>query len=86
MIVKESEEKAEAAEILLRLERAQAIADSRDHAEFGRRLCELDKFKEGEAKREIEIAKNFLAMGVSACDISKGTGLSTSEIEKLKEI
>ena len=38
----------------------------------------------GEMKKAIETAKNFLAMGLPVEQISKGTGLSVEEIEKIK--
>ena len=98
MAIGESDEMAEAAEKLLRLsedEHARAYVDSLDHAKFGQLLREQDKFDEGleqglergidigRVEEKIEIAKNLLKMGISICDVSKGTGLSIEEIEKL---
>ena len=40
--------------------------------------------KEGEEKRNIEIAKNLLKLNFPVEAISQATGLSVSEIEKLK--
>ena len=40
--------------------------------------------EEGENKKAIEVAKNFLKMGLSIEQISKGTGLTVDEINKLK--
>ena len=42
-----------------------------------------DGLKEGEQKRNIEIAKNLRQMGFSDIDIQKATGLSQEEIEKI---
>ncbi|RUM56150.1 MAG: hypothetical protein DSY40_02700, partial [Nautilia sp.] len=41
--------------------------------------------KEGERKKAIEIAQNLLNIGVDTNTISKSTGLSIEEIEKLKQ-
>ena len=94
MVTEESDEIAEAAEKLLRLsedERARAYEDSLDHAKFGQLLREQEKFDEGFEQGiergiyivKVEVAKNLLKMGISICDVSKGTGLSIEEIEKL---
>ena len=43
-----------------------------------------DGISKGENKKSIEIAKNLLSMNMSLDDISKATGLSVEEINKLK--
>ena len=43
-----------------------------------------DGISKGENKKSIEIAKNLLSMNMSLEDISKATGLSVEEINKLK--
>ena len=40
--------------------------------------------QEGRLKEKMETAKNFLKMGLSIEQISKGTGLNIEEIQKLK--
>lgn len=40
---------------------------------------------EGERKKAIETAKNFLKMGLSIEQVAQGTGLSVAEIENLKQ-
>ena len=46
---------------------------------------EREQYKlEGEAKKQIEIAKNMLSKKLSLAMISECTGLSKEEIEKLK--
>lgn len=40
--------------------------------------------EKGERKKAIELALKFKKMGISIADISKGTGLTVEEIEKLK--
>jgi len=39
---------------------------------------------EGEKQKAIEIAKNLMKLNLSLSDISKATGLSIDEIEKIK--
>ena len=39
--------------------------------------------EEGEHKKAIETAKNFLQMGLSIEQVSKGTGLSIEDIKEL---
>lgn len=39
--------------------------------------------EETEEKRSVEIAKNLLKLNISVSDISKATGLTKEEIEKL---
>ncbi len=41
---------------------------------------------EGEEQAKLEMAKNFLKLGIDSQTISSGTGLTIEEIEKLKEI
>ena len=43
-----------------------------------------DGISKGENKKSIEIAKNLLSMNMSLEDISKATGLTVEEINKLK--
>ena len=38
----------------------------------------------GRVEERYEIAENLLEMGMSADDVSKGTGLSVEEVEQLK--
>lgn len=42
-------------------------------------------FHEGERKKAIEIARNLLASGIASSIIAQTTGLSTEDIEKLKD-
>jgi len=42
-----------------------------------------DLIELGESRNKIEIAKNLLDMKMSIEDVSKGTGLSIEEVEKL---
>ena len=44
-----------------------------------------DGLEEGAKAEKIEIAKNFLKIGISKEDVIKGTGLSEEEINKLIE-
>ena len=44
-----------------------------------------DGISEGENKKSIEIAKNLLSMNMPLEDISKATGLSIEEINKISE-
>lgn len=46
--------------------------------------AERKGLKEGERKKAIAIALEFKKMGIPVADISKGTGLTIEEIEKLK--
>ena len=39
---------------------------------------------EGEKKGKIDVAKNLISLGISIDDISKATGLTEEEINKLK--
>ena len=95
MVAGESEEMAEAAEKLLLLsedECARAYVDSLDHAELGRRMREQEKFDEGVEvgveqgieKEKYATAMKLLTKGMSTCDVVEITGLSASEVEKLK--
>ena len=42
-----------------------------------------DRFNAGRDKEKVEIAENLLEMNLSIEDVSKGTGLSIDEVEKL---
>ena len=92
MVARESDEMAEAAEKLLLLsadERAQAYMQSRENAEFERRLREQDKFDEGREQGidigKVEIAKMMIRHGDSVEFITSRTGLSADLIEELKD-
>jgi len=80
-------------------ERAQAYAMSRENSEFARKLHEqgLKEQNEravkqgieqgveyGEQQKAIEIARRFLAMGLSIEIVAKGSGLPHEELEQLK--
>ena len=43
-----------------------------------------DGIKEGEYNKSIEIAINFLKLGISPEIVAQGTGLSLEEVEKIK--
>ena len=45
-----------------------------------------DGLEEGAKAKEIEIAKNFLKDGIPIDVVSKNTGLSIEELEKLEEL
>ena len=90
MIASKSEEWSTAANKVLELsadEIAQAYAFSHESSEFARRLHEQGIREEGidigKVEREIEIAKNLLAMGMTIENISMGTGLSIDAIKEL---
>ena len=48
-------------------------------------LRDRDTFERGVEHEKIETAKNFLSMGLSVEDVSKGTKLSLDEVEELKK-
>ena len=50
-----------------------------DTDEYGKAM-----HNEGREKEKIEIAKNLLALGISVCDVAKGTGLSVNVVEGFK--
>jgi len=49
----------------------------------GLKLGKIEGKAEGEREKAIAIAREFKKMGLSLADISKGTGLSIEEVEKL---
>jgi hypothetical protein len=42
-------------------------------------------FNEGKAERGVEIAKNFISLGLDNDTIAKGTGLTLGQIEDLRK-
>jgi predicted transposase/invertase (TIGR01784 family) len=50
----------------------------------GIEIGKADGIMEGERKKQIEIAKKLLEIGLEIEDIEKATGLTKEEIEKLK--
>jgi len=77
MYFDEKEREVYEAERKFRMDRKEEIATAEDK---GR----VEGIQEGEKKKSIEIAKNLLKNGVSMDIIEQSTGLSTKEINKLK--
>ena len=57
--------------------------ESRERFLIDQRLDRAEAFADGEAKRNIEVARNFKRLGIPATTIAEATGLSVSEIERL---
>ncbi|MBE6154057.1 MAG: Rpn family recombination-promoting nuclease/putative transposase [Firmicutes bacterium] len=61
------------------------VNDFFNRDEFIKKSAEEDGIEQGTYNRNIEIAKNLLAMDMKDKDISKATGLSLDEINTLKD-
>ena len=57
--------------------------DNKNVIDFAREEGKEEGIEIGEYKKALDVARQFKKMGLSAEDISKGTGLSIKEIEKL---
>ena len=74
----------EAAERRLAFLRDKAIRDEKSIREGAMEEGEAKGRKEGERKKQIEIAKRLLKLGIDIEDIEKATELTKEEIENLK--
>ena len=66
--------------IMLAEMREKALMDEQSRLNGARK----EGVKKGVKEGKIEVAKNFLKMGMSIEQISMGTGLTIEEVEKLK--
>ena len=57
--------------------------ESRERFLIDQYLDRAEALAEGEAKRNIEVARNLKRLGASASMIAEATGLSVSEVERL---
>ena len=74
----------EAAERRLAFLRDKAIRDEKSIRQGAMEEGEAKGRKEGERKKQIEIAKRLLKLGIGIEDIEKATELTKEEIENLK--
>ena len=60
------------------------LMDQRTREKVAREEGKEEGRQEGKQERDVEIVKNLGAMGMSALDIAKATGLMVEQVEKLK--
>lgn len=74
-----------AEEIFLKRDKERYLYDMREKGMRDYLSAMANAKEEGEAKANQKVAVNLLAMGLDSNDISKATGLSIAEIEKLNQ-